>query len=75
MHERTFGRPSTTPLFVTADGGAWTSTESRALARLMAATLGLDAVDFGGKSFRIGGATDIRAMRGEEGMAMIQQRG
>eukprot|EP00965_Chrysotila_dentata_P156322 5164219-Pleurochrysis_carterae.AAC.1 len=41
----------------------------------MAATLGLDAPDFGGKSFRIGGATDIRAMRGEEGMAMIQQRG
>eukprot|EP00965_Chrysotila_dentata_P018944 631498-Pleurochrysis_carterae.AAC.1 len=37
VHERTFGKPSTTPLFVTADGGAWTSTESRALARLMAA--------------------------------------
>eukprot|EP00965_Chrysotila_dentata_P148245 4893839-Pleurochrysis_carterae.AAC.1 len=47
-NERTFGKPSTTPLFVTADGEAWTSTESRALARLMAATLGLEAADFGG---------------------------
>eukprot|EP00965_Chrysotila_dentata_P022602 748438-Pleurochrysis_carterae.AAC.1 len=26
--ERTFGRPSSTPLFVTGEGIAWTSTES-----------------------------------------------
>eukprot|EP00965_Chrysotila_dentata_P121263 4009495-Pleurochrysis_carterae.AAC.1 len=73
--ERMFGKRSSTSLFQTAGGAAWTSTDSRALARLMAAALGLDASEFAGKSFRIGGATDIRAMRGEEGMAVIQQRG
>eukprot|EP00965_Chrysotila_dentata_P105610 3488017-Pleurochrysis_carterae.AAC.1 len=46
--ERTFGKPRTTPLFATPEGTPWTSTESRSLARLMAATLGLDAADFGG---------------------------
>eukprot|EP00965_Chrysotila_dentata_P092052 3039081-Pleurochrysis_carterae.AAC.1 len=46
--ERTFGKPSATPLFETAEGAPWTSTESRSLARLMAAALGLDAADFGG---------------------------
>eukprot|EP00965_Chrysotila_dentata_P212516 6187089-Pleurochrysis_carterae.AAC.3 len=67
--ERTFGQPSTNPHFTEMDGGTWTTTESRNLPRLMAATLGMDASEFGAKTFRIGGATDIRAMLGEAGIA------
>eukprot|EP00965_Chrysotila_dentata_P032968 1098498-Pleurochrysis_carterae.AAC.1 len=41
----------------------------------MAAAVGLDAADFGGKWWRIGGATDMRDLKGEEGCALIKQRG
>eukprot|EP00965_Chrysotila_dentata_P041533 1377519-Pleurochrysis_carterae.AAC.1 len=42
----------------------------------MAAALGFDATEFGGKCWRIGGATDlVRDLQGEGGKAMIKQRG
>ena len=42
----------------------------------MAVWLGLDPADFGGKSFRIGGATDWRAVLGEsKAERIIRQRG
>eukprot|EP00965_Chrysotila_dentata_P082844 2733421-Pleurochrysis_carterae.AAC.1 len=48
--ERTFGRPSRTPLFVGADGVLpWSSADSRRVVKAMAAAAGLDPGDFGGK--------------------------
>ena len=37
--------------------------------------LGHDPAEFGGKSFRAGGATDIAACMGERGRATIKERG
>eukprot|EP00965_Chrysotila_dentata_P260856 6214055-Pleurochrysis_carterae.AAC.2 len=76
LTERTFGRRSNTPLF-TKDGGAraWNSDDSRALAKQYAEILDLDASDFGGKCWRIGGATDLRDVRGDAAAAQMKQRG
>ena len=64
------------PLFVKSQGGEWKSADSRALARRMASALGLAPADFGGKSFRVGGATDWRAVLGEsKAERIIRQRG
>eukprot|EP00965_Chrysotila_dentata_P096592 3191945-Pleurochrysis_carterae.AAC.1 len=41
----------------------------------MAAACGMDPKDFGGKSLRIGGATDLRDILGEAGKVQIQTRG
>eukprot|EP00965_Chrysotila_dentata_P146351 4832833-Pleurochrysis_carterae.AAC.1 len=41
----------------------------------MAAAAGLDPGDFGGKGWRIGGATDMRDILGAGGAAAVQQRG
>eukprot|EP00965_Chrysotila_dentata_P092618 3056240-Pleurochrysis_carterae.AAC.1 len=41
----------------------------------MAMKAGLDPDDFGGKGWRIGGATDLRDVLGDGGAAAIQQRG
>ena len=64
------------PLFVKAQGSEWRSADSRALVRRIATWLQLDPADFGGKSFRIGGATDWRAVLGEsKAERIIRQRG
>ena len=64
------------PLFVGPKGKPWCTSDTRRLARSMASTLGLDADLFGAKSFRIGGATDYRAIYGPEAAEqMIRQRG
>eukprot|EP00965_Chrysotila_dentata_P012616 416193-Pleurochrysis_carterae.AAC.1 len=47
--ERRPGGASPTPFFTGDDGGAWTSTTSRRLAKRMAAACGLDPDEFGGK--------------------------
>eukprot|EP00965_Chrysotila_dentata_P153437 5071934-Pleurochrysis_carterae.AAC.2 len=74
--ERTFGMPSATPLFVGADGvSPWSSTDSRRVVKAMAAAAGLDPEDFGGKGWRIGGATDMRDVLGDSGAAAVRQRG
>eukprot|EP00965_Chrysotila_dentata_P032593 1086010-Pleurochrysis_carterae.AAC.1 len=41
----------------------------------MTAAVGLDAANIGGKCWRIGGATDLRDLKSEEGRALIKQRG
>ena len=46
-----------------------------ALATRMAKALGLDPSEFGGKSFRIGGATDLRSLLGADSERIIKQRG
>ena len=51
----------------------------RRLAQRIAAAAGMPADqvrnDVGGKAFRIGGATDWRAERGEAGAQLVKQRG
>ena len=55
---------------------AWRTTDTNKLANDMAATLGLPEADFGAKSFRIGGATDLVAAFGvEKAERIIRQRG
>eukprot|EP00965_Chrysotila_dentata_P255028 6212076-Pleurochrysis_carterae.AAC.1 len=41
----------------------------------MAEACGMDPKHFGGKSWRIGGVTDIRDIRGDAGKDQIAQRG
>eukprot|EP00965_Chrysotila_dentata_P057408 1904348-Pleurochrysis_carterae.AAC.3 len=41
----------------------------------MAVAAGLDPDEFGGKGWRIGGATDLRDVLGDGGAAAVQQRG
>eukprot|EP00965_Chrysotila_dentata_P080101 2643205-Pleurochrysis_carterae.AAC.1 len=41
----------------------------------MAEACGMDPKHFGGKSWRIGGATDLRDVRGDAGKDQIIQRG
>jgi len=53
----------------------WNTEDTRALACLIARTLELDPSEFGGKSFRIGGATDWRAKLGADSERLIRQRG
>jgi len=73
---RVRGAEALLPLFTRLKGGAWGTPETRALAREMAAELGLVAEEFGAKSFRIGGATDMRAVKGVEvATRLIKQRG
>ena len=70
------GEDGLKPLFVRARGGAWRTADTRDLARELAELLGLDPADFGAKSFRIGGATDWRAVFGARAAeALIRQRG
>eukprot|EP00965_Chrysotila_dentata_P068493 2264212-Pleurochrysis_carterae.AAC.1 len=46
--ERGFGAECRTPLFIGADGhSAWTSADSRRLAKAMVAAIGLDPEEFG----------------------------
>ena len=47
----------------------------KSLACNMASALGLDPKQFGGKSFRVGGATDIRDRLGASAINTIKQRG
>ena len=55
---------------------AWRTTDTNKLAQEMAAALGLDETQFGGKSFRIGGATDLAAAFGVvKAERLIKQRG
>lgn len=63
------------PLFIGANGRSWSTTDSRELAQDMATRLGERATDFGGKAFRIAGATDLRDVMGAASIALIKQRG
>jgi hypothetical protein len=56
-------------------GPVWDTEDTRDLARRMAISLGLDPNEFGGKSFRIGGATDWRQKLGADSERLIRQRG
>ena len=69
-------RLSDVPVFAHASGVAFDTGDMRRIAQGMADACGEDAERFGGKSFRVGGATDLRAALGAaEGMAVIKQRG
>ena len=64
------------PVFCHPDGVAFDTGDMRRIAQNMAEACGEDRLRFGGKSFRSGGATDLRCALGAvEGMAVIKQRG
>ena len=77
---RVEGADALKPLFTrTARRGStdeWRTTDTNRLAQDMAAALGLDVSEFGGKSFRIAGATDLAAAFGiSKAEHLIKQRG
>ena len=73
---RITGPEASLPLFTGPSGRPWRTEDTRRLARRIAAHLGMDEAQYGGKSFRIGGATDLRSVYGPDAaMAMIKQRG
>lgn len=73
---RVEGPEAELPLFVGHNAKPWRTTDTRQLARDFAAMLGLQSEDFGAKSFRIGGATDYRAVFGAaKAERLIKQRG
>jgi hypothetical protein len=59
----------------TINGRVWNTDDTRNLARRYARLLGLDPSEFGGKSFRIGGATDWRDVFGIEAERVTRERG
>ena len=75
--ERTYGRPSTTPFFRGRGGAVWTTHDTRRLAQDMAKALeDPQWEEYGGKAFRIAGATDLRAHLGlERASFILRQRG
>lgn len=76
ISQRTYGQPSTTPLFTDSDGMPWTSKTTSLLAVKMGAAIGIPSTQLGGKTFRIGGATEICACLGEEtGRCLLKKRG
>ena len=73
---RVTGPEAILPLFVGPKGKPWCTTDTRRLARRIAAWLDLDEDLYGGKAFRIGGATDYRAIYGPDAAErIIRQRG
>ena len=66
------------PLFTSAAGGsyaAWTTDDSRRLAREYGRMANIASADIGGKAFRVGGATDMRDALGDASIHLIKQRG
>ena len=64
-----------TPLFTTAAGKPYVTNDVRVMGRRMAALVGMPGDAVGGKLFRVGGATDLRDVLGDEGMRVIKERG
>ena len=63
------------PLFLLADGSAMSTREVRTLTQRMAFACGENPAEFGAKSARAGGATDLRAALGDESKGIVKQRG
>ena len=77
---RVEGAEALMPLFTRAprrgSTNEWRTSDTNKLAQDMAASLGLDVSEFGGKSFRIAGATDLAAAFGvAKAELLIKQRG
>ena len=72
---RATGALAIRPFFLGRKGDVWNTAETRLLVGRMAAALGLDPAEFGGKSLRIGGATDWRDVFGADAERVITQRG
>ena len=63
------------PFFTQSNGSKVDTSYMRELARAFARILRIDPSEFGGKSFRIGGATDWAERFGEQGRVLLKQRG
>ena len=72
---RAQGRLAATPFFIGRRGAAWDTNDTRSLAQRMGGWLGIPPSELGGKSFRIGGATDWRDIFGADAERIIKQRG
>ena len=73
---RTDGPKAAEPLFTRHTGGVWRTGDTRELAQEIAKLAGEDPTEFGAKSFRIGGATDWRAVFGPAAAeTLIRERG
>ena len=68
-------RMAARPVFTRASGSAFTTRDVQETAKRMAAALQLDVARFGAKSFRTGGATDLRVVLGMAGQEYIKARG
>ena len=75
MDARARRADSREPFFLGRSGLSWCTTDTQQLVCRMAVALGLDPKQFGGKSFRVGGATDIRDRMGAAAINTIKQRG
>lgn len=64
-----------TAFFTYVSGEIFRTSTMRALARRVAELAGIDTSSVGAKSFRVGGATDLRALMGDAGKEMVKQRG
>ena len=72
---RATGPLATRAFFTSRSGAVWDTNDTRRLAQKMATALSLQPAEFGGKSFRIGGATDWRDVFGADAERIIKQRG
>ena len=63
------------PLFIKHDGGEYSTEDVRLLGRRMATDAGQNPASFGGKLWRIGGATDYLEVLGANGERILKQRG
>ena len=73
-HRKTCPR-ALSPLFATTDGQPVRTAYVRELVRYAAQLLGLPPALFGAPSLRIGGATDMYALMGEDGKRVTKERG
>ena len=72
---RAAGELASRAFFTGRSGRVWDTNDTRTLSQRMAVALGLDPHEFGGKSFRIGGATDWREVFEADAERIIKQRG
>ena len=74
---RARGALASRPFFTSSRRGSpvWSTDDTRALAQKMAIALEEDPSEYGGKSFRIGGAIDWRDVFGADAERIITQRG
>jgi len=74
---RAHGALALRPFFTSSRRGSpvWSTDDTRALAQKMAIALEEDPSEYGGKSFRIGGATDWREVFGADTERILVQRG
>ena len=66
----------TAPFFTSASGGAWSTSDTKNLAKAIGSIAGIPREHCGAKAFRIGGATDMRQAAGtDKATHLLKERG